>query len=99
MSAEEVVDHDDVIAKNLNSPNGLVVIFTIAKLIKIMKPYIDHKQLSYFDKNLFNSFYSAKSLEDKFPSSLLGFTTNTKRVPDIDVSRTNIDIEDLASMF
>ena len=60
-SAEEEVDIDEIIAKNLNSQNGLVVMFTIAKLIKIMKPYIKEGQLGYFDKNLFNSFYSTIS--------------------------------------
>jgi hypothetical protein len=39
--------------------------FTIAKLIKIMRPYVKEGQLSYFDKNLFNSFYSSQSLEVK----------------------------------
>ena len=38
-SAEEEIDIDEVIAKNLNSPNGLVVMFTISKLIKILQPY------------------------------------------------------------
>jgi len=33
---EEVIDIDETIAKNLNSHNGLVVMFTIVKLVKIL---------------------------------------------------------------
>ena len=64
-TGDEALDHDEVIAKNLSSPNGLVVIFTIAKLMKILKPYVGAEHLSSFDKNLFQSFYSAVSLEEK----------------------------------
>ena len=39
-TGDEALDHDEVIAKNLSSPNGLVVIFTIAKLLKILKVMI-----------------------------------------------------------
>ena len=84
-SAEEVIDIDEIIAKNLNSPNGLVVMFTIAKLIKIMKPYVLEGQLSYFDKNLFNSFYSSKSLEAKDENNKSGLVvanpTDKKQTP------------------
>jgi hypothetical protein len=62
-------------AKNLNSPNGLVVIFTIAKLMKILKPYIEEKQLSHFEKNLFNSFYSSTSIEDKPKANMMAAVT------------------------
>jgi len=34
------------------------VIFTLAKLLKILMPYIKEKQLSEFDLNLFYSFYN-----------------------------------------
>jgi hypothetical protein len=71
VSGDEKEDHDDIIAKNLNSPNGLVVIFTIAKLMSILKPYIEEKQLSHFDKNLFNSFYSSLSNEDKPKANMM----------------------------
>jgi len=37
--SEEKVNIDEKIAKNLSSPNALVVLFTIAELIKILKPY------------------------------------------------------------
>jgi hypothetical protein len=38
--------------------------FTIAKLLKILKPYSDQKKLAFFDQNLFNSFYSAVAPEE-----------------------------------
>lgn len=65
VSGKEDSDHDDVIAANLNSPNGLVVIFTISKLLTILKPYIGLKELSHFDKNLLHSFYTPISVEEK----------------------------------
>jgi hypothetical protein len=63
-SETEVIDIDEAIAKNLNSPNALVVMFTIAKLVKILKPYTEKGQLAHFDKNLFYSFYSSVTFED-----------------------------------
>lgn len=66
-SAEEEIDIDEVIAKNLNSPNGLVVMFTISKLIKILQPYTTEGQLGYFDKNLFKSFYDNHVVEPEKP--------------------------------
>ena len=56
----------------MNSSNGLVVILTIAKLLKILKPYIEEKKLSHFDRNLFNSFYSSIYLEDKPIGNVMG---------------------------
>jgi len=48
----------------LNSQNGLVVIFTIAKLIKILSAYTENGgKLGYFDLNLFKSFYPEKPEE------------------------------------
>lgn len=38
----------------------LVVIFTVARLYKILLPYKEERQLSYFDINLFYSFFSAQ---------------------------------------
>jgi len=35
---EEILDIDEQIAANLNSTNGLVVMFTLAKLYKILQP-------------------------------------------------------------
>ena len=35
----------------------------IGKLLKILKPYTQDQKLSYFDKNLFMSFYSKKGAE------------------------------------
>jgi len=44
----------------------MVVIFTLAKLLKILLPYIKEKQLSDFDLNLFYSFYNnLYSVENK----------------------------------
>jgi hypothetical protein len=37
--------------------------FSIGKLLKILKPYTEHQKLGYFDKNLFLSFYSKKGAE------------------------------------
>jgi len=39
---EEVIDIDEIIAKNLNSQNGLVAVCTMAKLMKILKPYTEN---------------------------------------------------------
>jgi len=39
--SEEEVNIDEQIAKNLSSSNAIVVLFTIAKLIKILKPYTE----------------------------------------------------------
>ena len=74
---EEVLDQDEIIAKNLNSKNGLVVMLTIAKLIKILEPYIEEKKLSGFDINLFKSFYSADVVECDLRGSL-GLTKKEK---------------------
>jgi len=38
--SEEILDIDEQIVTNLNSPNGLVVIFSLAKLSKILKPFV-----------------------------------------------------------
>jgi hypothetical protein len=51
------------------------VIFTIAKLIKILHPYIKVQQLSHFDRNLFNSFYSSISLEERPKVNMIGAVT------------------------
>jgi hypothetical protein len=53
-----------VIAKNLNSQQVLVVIFTISKLLKILKPYTEQTKLGYFDLNLFHGFYSTVPHEE-----------------------------------
>jgi len=50
--------------------------FTIAKLIKILQPYIGEK-LSGFDTNLFKSFYSADVIECDLRGSL-GLTKKEK---------------------
>lgn len=56
--------------QNLNSDNKLVVVLTLAKLQKILLPYIDITQLSLFDSNIFYGFYSCKySMENKPPNS------------------------------
>lgn len=68
--------------------------FTIAKLMKILKPYIEENQLSYFDKNLFHSFYSAQALEEK-PQSRLAVVSSIIKASFIGDTKTNIDIEDL----
>ena len=69
----------------MKSANGLVVMFTIAKLIKILQPYIGEK-LSGFDNNLFKSFYSAEVIECDIRATL-GLTkkANLKKQLDIGV--------------
>jgi len=39
--SEEEKDIDERIAKNLSSSNTMVVMFTIAELVKILKPYTE----------------------------------------------------------
>ena len=59
--------------------------------MKILKPYIELKQLSHFDKNLFNSFYSSISLEEKPKVNLIGAVTKLfKNVLDPKDSQTNL---------
>lgn len=55
---EEILDFDDIIANNLQSDNGLVAMFTLVKLGRILNPYTQNGKLNYFDKNLFVSFYT-----------------------------------------
>ena len=55
---EEILDFDDSIANNLQSDNGLVAMFTLVKLGRILNPYTQNGKLNYFDKNLFVSFYT-----------------------------------------
>lgn len=52
---------DDIITESLQSNNGLVVLFSIGKLLRILKPYTQEEKLGHFDKNLFLSFYSSKA--------------------------------------
>jgi len=40
-ASEELIKIDEQIAKNLSSPNTLVAMFTIGKLVKILKPYTE----------------------------------------------------------
>jgi len=40
-ASEEERDIDERMAKNLSSSNTMVVMFTIAELVKIMKPYTE----------------------------------------------------------
>ena len=77
--------------------------FTIAKLLKIMKPYIEEKQLSHFDKNLFNSFYSQLSLEDQTKSSLAGITFKNLNYQDATMTNQesieNLDLRSRGDLF
>jgi len=53
-------DIDTQLLKNLDSQNKMVLIFTAAKILKILIPYIKETQLAEFDKNLFYSFFLKK---------------------------------------
>jgi len=53
-------DIDTQLLKNLDSQNKMVLIFTAAKILKILIPYIKETQLAEFDKNLFYSFFLEK---------------------------------------
>jgi hypothetical protein len=55
-SGEESFDVDDRIISDLSHKNGLVSMFTIAKLTDILEPFTK-KKLSDFELNLFKSFY------------------------------------------
>lgn len=50
-------DIDDVIASNLKCENRLVQSFTMAELVKILKPYTLLNRLPGFDTNFFKSLY------------------------------------------
>ena len=78
-SAEEyeVLDQDEIISQNLNSTNGLVVMWTIFNLVKIFKPY-EEKKLEYFDANLFKSFFPVDDLESEIRVAL-GLTKRRNR--------------------
>jgi hypothetical protein len=91
-TGDEALDHDEVIAKNLSSANGLVVIFTIAKLMKILKPYVGAEHLSSFDKNLFQSFYSPVSLEEKPKANVMAAITEHLRKKIEDGTITNLEL-------
>jgi len=62
-SSEEDIGIDEQIARNLNSSNPIVVLFTIAKLIKILKPYTLQGKLSFFDLNLFKGYFDARIID------------------------------------
>lgn len=91
-TGDESLDHDEVIAKNLSSPNGLVVIFTIAKLMKILKPYVGAEHLSSFDINLFQSFYSPVSLDEKPKANVMAAITEHLRKKIEDGTITNLEL-------
>jgi len=61
---------DERITRGLDSKSTLAVLFTVAKLFKILQPYTEEKQLSYFDINLFHSFFSSRPWEEKPPLDL-----------------------------
>jgi len=64
-SEEEKLDIDDQIVNHLDSKNNLVVLFTAAKILKIIMPYIEERQLSSFDTNLFYSFFLKNYTEEE----------------------------------
>ena len=73
--------------------------FTIAKLMKILKPYVKAEQLSHFDKNLFHSFYSPVSMEDKPKTNLIKTITEYfKEKIALEDSLTNVDLLQDASL-
>jgi hypothetical protein len=73
--------------------------FTIAKLMKILKPYVEAEQLSHFDKNLFHSFYSPVSLEDKPKANMIRTITDyLKEKIALEDSLTNVDLLQDASL-
>lgn len=65
--SEDTREQDDIITESLQSENGLVVMFSLGKLMKILKPYTEEQKLGYFDKNLFQSFYSKKADAEEDP--------------------------------
>ena len=73
--------------------------FTIAKLMKILKPYVKAEQFSHFDKNLFQSFYSPVSMEDKPKTNLIKTITEyLKEKIALEDSLTNVDLLQDASL-
>ena len=54
----DLSDIDDDITTGLQSNNGLVAVFSLARLLKVLTPFAKQRKLSKFDLNLFYSFYS-----------------------------------------
>ena len=54
----DLSDIDDDITTGLQSNNGLVAVFNLARLLKVLTPFAKQRKLSKFDLNLFYSFYS-----------------------------------------
>ena len=61
----DLSDIDDDITTGLQSNNGLVAVFNLARLLKVLTPFAKQRKLSKFDLNLFYSFYSTKVMEEK----------------------------------
>ena len=77
---EEIIGHDDLISKNLNSPNGLVTAFTIVKLLKMLMPLTeDNKQLGAFELSLFKSFYGASAEKEEVEKLMRGSLIQKKK--------------------
>jgi hypothetical protein len=51
-------DVDEIMVQNLSHKSGLVAMFTVGKLNKILKPYTAIKKLPEFDLKLFKSFFA-----------------------------------------
>jgi len=72
-------DIDERITRGLDSKSSLAVVFTVARLFKILLPYTEEKQLSYFEINLFHSFFSSIQWEDKPPIDLPAVNKNQNK--------------------
>jgi hypothetical protein len=57
-SGERPSDVDEIMVHNLSHKSGLVAMFTLGKLDKILKPYTEVEKLPEFDLKLFKSFFS-----------------------------------------
>ena len=64
---------DDLIAKNLNSENGLVTANTIARLLKMLMPLtLNNKKLDAFELSLFKGFYGASAENEEVDKLMSG---------------------------
>jgi len=85
--SEGIMGQDDLIAKNLNSENGLVTAFTIAKLLKMLMPFTENnKKLDAFELSLFKGFYGASAENEEVDKLMRGSLIQRKKTvaqPDV----------------
>jgi hypothetical protein len=78
--------------KNLSHKSGLVAMFTVGKLNKILKPYTEVKKLPEFDFKLFKSFF-AKDVNLTKDLTVMSALHKTNPIRESLTLRLNDDLE------